>query len=375
MRNQTRSPHPGKAVSAELRGSLTLHRVTDPASPIQVPTLDAFRAARRALGDRVRTTPSWRSDFGRNLHASGISNNAPPQVILKLELFQHAGSFKPRGAFMVLDELDADARARGVTAVSAGNHAMAVAYAAKECGCSAIVAMPRTADLARIEACRAMGTEVRLTETVHEAFELASRIEQEEGRHFVHPFEGPRTALGTGTLMTEWADQLADQGVPELDVVVVPIGGGGLAAGVAAAARALWPRSEIIGVEPIGAASMTASLKSGSPQSIERVDTIADSLGAPYALPYSFELCQRFLDRVVTVDDDALCRALAVLFRDAKLAVEPAGAASTAALLGPLRDQVAGKTVGLIVCGANTNAASFAANLQRGMASLVDTRA
>ena len=282
-------------------------------------------------------------------------------ALLKLELFQRAGSFKPRGALTVMRTLDADALARGVTAASAGNHAMAVGYAAQVLGTTAKVAMPRNANPGRIEGCRRYGAEVVLVDDIGSVFAESMRIAKEEGRTFVHPFEGPQTALGTATLGLE----LLDQAGLDLDAVIVPIGGGGLCAGVAAAVKLAAPRCLVFGVEPIGADSMHRSFAAGSVQSIPKVRTIADSLGAPYALPYSFELCRRYVDELVMIDDDQLREAMRLLFRHAKLAVEPAGAASTAALLGPLRERLAGKRVAAIVCGSNIDERSFATLLEQ----------
>jgi threonine dehydratase len=315
------------------------------------PTLAEIRAARQRLGDLVVETPIWRWR-GREItdHLDGDT-----QVVLKLELFQHTGTFKPRGALTVMMALDAATLARGVTAVSAGNHAIAVGYAARVLGTTAKVVMPRTANPARVAACRWWGAEVDLVDDVHRAFERVREIEAAEGRTFVHPFEGPRTALGTATLGLELATQ-----APDLDAVIVPIGGGGLCAGVATAIKLALPRCQIFGVEPEGADSMHRSLAAGKPQSIEAVRTIADSLGAPHAAPYSFELCRRALDDLVLVSDEELRRAMGLLFRGVKLAVEPAGAAATAALLGPLRERLRGRRVGAIVCGTNIDPATFA---------------
>jgi threonine dehydratase len=277
------------------------------------------------------------------------------RVVLKEELFQRTGTFKPRGALAVMLDLSADALRRGVTAVSAGNHAIAVAYAAEVTGSTAKVVMPRTASPFRVAKCRELGAEVELVDDVHVAFDRVKQIETEEGRTFVHPFEGPRTALGTATLGLELVEQ-----VPDLEAVVVPIGGGGLCAGVAAAVKLARPECKVYGVEPEGADSMRRSFEAGSPQSIEAVRTIADSLGAPHAAPYSFELCRRYVDDLALVDDDQLRAAMGLLFRSAKLAVEPAGAAATAALCGPLRERLQGKRVAVIVCGANIDAQTFA---------------
>jgi threonine dehydratase len=250
-----------------------------------------------------------------------------------------------------------------VTAVSAGNHAMAVAYAAGVLGTTAKVVMPRSANPFRVGRCRELGAEVDLVDDVHAAFSRVKQIEAEEGRTFVHPFEGPLTALGTATLGLELVEQ-----VPDLEAVIVPIGGGGLCAGVAAAVKQARPACLVFGVEPEGADSMRRSLDAGSPQAIDRVRTIADSLGAPHAAPYSFELCRRYVDDVVLVDDDALRSAMLLMFSSAKLAVEPAGAAAAAALLGPLRERLAGRRVALVVCGANIDAGTFSRHLADAMA-------
>ena len=323
-------------------------------------TIAAIAEARAAIAPWIVETPlwAWRSP---TLHERSGRDR---QVWLKLELLQRAGSFKPRGALTVMRTLDADALARGVTAISAGNHAMAVGYAAQVLETSAKVVMPENANPGRIAGCRQFGTEVVLVSDVHEGFREVERIASEEGRTFVHPFDGPLTALGTATLGLELVEQARAAGT-ELDAVLVPIGGGGLCAGVAAAVKLAAPNCRVIGVEPIGADSMHRSIAAGEPASIERVRTIADSLGAPYALPYSFELCRRHVDELVHVDDDQLRAAMRLLFTDAKLAVEPAGAATTAALLGPLRERLADSDaqVAAIVCGSNIDLPTFHAFL------------
>ena len=281
----------------------------------------------------------------------------PPgtRVNLKLELFQRSGTFKARGALLNAMALSDGARSRGVTAVSAGNHAIAVAFAARTVGTTAKVVMPKTANPARVALCRAYGAEVVLTDDVYAAFAEVERIQHDEGRGFIHPFEGETTVLGTATVGYELCNQ-----APDLDAVIVPIGGGGLIAGIASAVKQMQPNCQVFGVEPEGADSMSRSFRSGSPQKLERVDTIADSLGAPYALPYSFGVARSHVDEIVTIPDEAMRRAMGLLFADMKLAVEPAGAAATAALCGPLRERLAGKRVGVIVCGTNIDLATFA---------------
>ena len=322
---------------------------------MEYPDIEQIRGARRRLGDLVRETPVWR---WQAIDLAAILG-AETEVFLKLELFQHTGSFKPRGALTVMLDLDAAARRQGVTAVSAGNHAIAVAFSAQLLGTTAKVVMPKTANPFRVARCRAYGAEVELVDDVQQAFARVQQIQAEDGRIFVHPFEGPLTALGTATVGLEFATQ-----APDLDAVIIPIGGGGLCAGMACAFKQLQPACQVIGVEPVGADTMHRSFQAGSPQAIDRVRTIADSLGAPYALPYSFAMCRTFVDELVLIDDPAMQRAMGLLYNSMKLAVEPAGAAATAALCGPLRDLLRGKRVGVIVCGANIDLGTFASQTE-----------
>ena len=313
--------------------------------------LDRIREARTRLGDAVLTTPVHELAGG----APGAGPTPGGRAVLKLELFQVTGSFKPRGALLNVLALTAAERARGVCAVSGGNHAIATAYAARRTGTRARIVMLASASPLRAAQCRAWGAEIEFAGTIHVAIERAEVLCRDEGLSMVHPFEGLTTALGTATLGLEFLEQ-----VPDLEAVVVPVGGGGLAAGVAAAVKQIRPQCAVYGVEPVGADTLRRSLDAGRPVGIDQVRTIADSLGAPYALPVSFGLCRRYLDDVVLVEDSALRAAMRHLLEDAKLAVEPAGAASTAAWLGPLRERLAGRKAGLIVCGSNIDAASFA---------------
>jgi len=313
-------------------------------------TAPEISAAQARLAPHLERTPIAEL---RSAHLEAALG-ADTRVIMKLELFQRTGSFKPRGALTNLFALAPAALARGITAVSAGNHAIAAAFAARVAGVSAKVVMIETANPLRVARSREFGAEVLLAGNAHQAFAKADEIIKAEGRSMIHPFEGRNTALGTATLGAEFLQQC-----PDLDAVIVPIGGGGLCAGVAAAVKLLRPQCKVYGVEPVGADSMHRSFAAGCPQSIERVATIADSLGAPYSLPITFELCRRHVDELVLVDDEQLREAMRVLMEDAKLAVEPAGAAATAALLGPLSARVRGRKVGIIVCGANIDHQSF----------------
>lgn len=315
------------------------------------PNIAEIEAARAQISKYIVKTPVWQwqtTELKRFLHPD-------TSVFVKLELFQRTGTFKPRGALINVLNLDAQALSRGITAVSAGNHAIAVAFASSLLNTTAKVVMPSTANPNRIQKCRSYGAEVILVDDVSLAFAEVERIEREEGRVFVHPFEGKSTITGTATVGLELCEQL-----PEMDAVIIPIGGGGLCAGIAAAVKQLQPNCLVFGVEPIGADTMYRSLREGSPQTLDKVNTIADSLGAPYAAPYSMGICQQFVDEVVLVSDQQIKEAMGLIFQSLKLGVEPAGAASTAALCGPLAEKVAGKRVGIIACGANTDIASFA---------------
>ncbi len=322
---------------------------------VEAPTIEAIRANRLRLGDLVVTTPIRLLVDDALASAVGTST----RVWLKEELFQRTGSFKPRGALSVMLDLDAAALSRGVTGVSAGNHAISLGYSARMLGTTATVVMPKNANPFRVRVCRELGAEVVLVDNVHDAFDRVREIEAEEGRTFVHPYEGPKTALGTASIGMELIDQVGAAG-DVLDAVIVAAGGGGLTGGVACAVKQMSPSTAVYVVEPEGADSLSRSLRAGSPQSIDVVRTIADSLGAPRCEPYSFSLNQQFVDEVVLVDDEQIRDAMRLLFRAAKLAVEPAGAAALAALMYPLRVRLDGQTVGVVVCGANIDPVTFA---------------
>jgi threonine dehydratase len=314
------------------------------------PSIEAIVALSEKLQSQIVRTPVIRCAALEELAGDGT------KILGKLEFLQHTGTFKARGALAVVSSLGAEQRAAGVTAVSAGNHAIATAFAAHAVGTSAKIVMISTANPARVAACRRYGAELVLVDDIHKAFDEAESIQRDEGRYFVHPFEGQEIATGTGTVGLEICEQCDD-----FDAVVVPVGGGGLIGGVSNAIKQLRPGSEIIGVEPVGADSMHRSFAAGAPRSIEKVATIADSLGAPFAMPYSYALCRQNVDRLTLVDDPQLRSAMALLYEKMKLAIEPACAASTAALFGPLRESLRGKTVLLVFCGSNIDWRTFAA--------------
>ena len=336
---------------------MTEQALTDAAAA--APGLAEIEAAAETLKGRIVETPVVA------LTSDVLSPHLPEgaEVFGKLELFQHAGSFKARGALLNLLDFSDEERRRGATAVSAGNHALAVSWAAAQRKVPAKVVMMKAADPVRVAGCRALGAEVVQCEDVHAAFDEADRIVEEEGRRFVHPFESPITILGTATCGRECALQ-----IPDLDVMVVPVGGGGLIAGMARAFKLLQPDCRVIGVEPTGADSLTRSFAAGSPQALERVDTIADSLGAPMALPYSFAVARAHVDALVRIEDAAMLRTMALVYDALKIALEPAGAAATAAVMGPLREACAGKRVGVIFCGSTIGEARCADLIAKGRA-------
>jgi threonine dehydratase len=314
------------------------------------PTLAQMRDARMALGSLIVETPAHHWRDLRLTERLGDDT----EVFVKLELLQITGTFKPRGALNVMLNLSKRQLSMGVTAVSAGNHAIAVAYGAKALGTSAKIVMPKNANPLRMQLSRDLGAEIVLADDPHDAFSQVDKIKQDEGRTFVHPFEGPLTVQGTGTAGLEFTQQ-----VPKLDAMILPIGGGGLCAGFAAALKQTWPEIKIYGVEPFGANAMYQSFQQGKAVTLEKIDTIADSLAPPKAEPYTYSICRRYVDEILLIDDDQLKSAMKHLFYELKLAVEPAGAATTAGLLGPLRERLKGKKVGIIVCGANISIDNF----------------
>jgi len=208
--------------------------------------------------------------------------------------------------------------------------------------------MPRTADPFRRTQCEAYGAELVFGDTIADLIQIVEQIQASEGRHLVHPFEGVHIIEGTATVGVELCED-----VPDLDVVIVPIGGGGLMAGVASAVKQMQPGCLVIGVEPAGANGMEQSLAAGAPVKSVLVDTIADSLGAPMHAPLSFSIIRDLVDRVVVVSDDQMRAGMRQMYSDMKLAVEPACAAALAALQGPLADELKGKRVALVACGSN----------------------
>lgn len=267
---------------------------------------------------------------------------------IKMELFQQAGSFKARGAYLGLQALTQEARRKGVVTASAGNHALAVSWAARKMGVSARIAMPKATDPVRVKGCREMGAEVVLCEDIKRAFDVMEQSMAEDGLSKIHPYDGQHMTLGAATCGKEFIEAH-----PDLEVIIVPVGGGGLIGGVAAAAKLAKPDIEVIGIEPVGADAMYQSLKLGHPMRLDGAKSIADSLAAPITLPYSFDVVKTYVDYIVHIEEDALRSAMSIYHDVLGLTVEPACASGLAGLLGPLRNVTAGKNVGLIACGSN----------------------
>ena len=318
--------------------------------------LEDIRATARRIQPYVSRTPifCWQDRWANDQIDDG-------ELHLKLEFLQKTGSFKARGAIHNILTRPAAERDKGVTAASAGNHAIAVAYAGQALGVSAKVVMHRGANPARVAKCRAFGAEVVLVDDMSLSFPTMEEIASQENRSIIHPFEGIRTMQGTATVGLEIAESVA-----ALDAVIVAVGGGGLISGVGTAIKAVQPSVRVIGVEPVGAAGMSQSLELGRPLEKVSVDTIADSMGAPLHCPESFAVCQKVVDEIVLVDDDALCQSMAVAFDGLKFTLEAAGAAVLAALAGPLKDQLTGQQVAAILCGSNIDETSWLNLVERG---------
>ena len=314
--------------------------------------LSAIRAARDRIAGRVHVTPT--------LSATRLGDRAGVRLVLKCENLQKTGSFKVRGALTKISTLSADDRARGVVTFSAGNHAQAVAWAGRAAGIHAVVVMPERASLAKVEASRGYGAEVVLYGASGlEALDRAHALERERGLVFVHPFDDEVVCSGAGTAGLELMEQ-----VPDLDAVVVPIGGGGLISGIAVAVKEISPKTRVYGVEPTGAPAMRRSLDAGHAVQLDSVSTIADGLAAPMAGEVNYEIVRRYVDDVVLIDDETIADGIRELLVTAKLLAEGGGAAATAAVLSGAIPFPKGARVATIISGGNIDVTKLAALLR-----------
>ena len=296
-------------------------------------------AARRLAGVSV-STPL--------LPADALSDATGAQVRLKCENLQRAGSFKIRGAHNFVSQLSADQVSSGLITYSSGNHAQAVALAGKLRGVQVVVVMPTTAPKVKRDGVERLGAEIEYEGTTSvERMARAEEIAEQRGLVIVPPFDHRHIIAGQGTVGLEIAREW-----PDVDLVLAPIGGGGLASGIAAAVKRLLPSAQIIGVEPKGAASMRKALDEGHPAILDDIDTIADGLAPVIAGELTYEHARELMEDVVTVDDDAIREATSWLVSRGKLVVEYSGAATTAALLSKAVD-VEGRAVAVVVSGGN----------------------
>lgn len=297
--------------------------------------------ARRLIASRIHRTPLVSS---RTLGEVAGGTEA----WLKVEAFQRTGSFKPRGALNKVLHLSDEEKARGLVAASAGNHAQAVAYAATSEGVHCTVVMPETAPRSKVEASQRYGAEVVLVPSFAEAFRKADELRESEGYVFVHPYDDPYVIAGQGTCGIEVLEDL-----PDLDALVVCVGGGGLVVGMATAIKAIRPDVRIIGVEPEGAAGLHSALRAGHVVQLDRIRTIADGLATPNTGNIVLEHARSLLDDVVLVSDEEIVHAMLFLLERAKIMAEPAGAAAVAALLAHKVDLPPGTKVVATVSGGN----------------------
>lgn len=275
------------------------------------------------------------------------------RLLIKAELLQKTGSFKPRGVLTRLAALTAEEQERGVIGISAGNHAQALAYGAAQAGVPCTVVMPATAVASKIAATRAYGARVVLHgETSIQAFAEYERLVQAEGQVPVHPFNDPQVIAGQGTVGLEILEE-----APDIDAVIVPVGGGGLLAGMAVAIRALQPGVRIVGVEPEGAPGLSRALAAGQVVPLTSVQTIADGLSAPFAGNLTLDIAQRLVDDVVLVSDQEIARALRLVLERTKFLAEAAAVAGVAALLARRCGVPEGARVLTVLSGGNIDRA------------------
>jgi threonine dehydratase len=315
-------------------------------------TLDDVHRARETIAGRLHRTPTLTSATASRLTGA--------EVWLKAELFQRTGSFKPRGVLNKLASLNVEEKSRGVIGISAGNHAQALAYGAAQEQVDALVVMWRGASEQKIAATREYGAQVDLAAAgPGEAFARLEQLIEKTGRTLVHPFDDPVVQAGQGTVGLELVED-----VPEVDVVVVPIGGGGLISGVATAAKGMRPETRVVGVEPETSNAMRAALDAGERVELTPV-SVADGLNAPHAGSNALAVVQQHVDDVVLVSEAEIEDAFRFLYARAKLACEPAGAASTAALLAGKVPFERGERVALVVSGGNVATETASAILAR----------
>ncbi len=315
--------------------------------------LDDFYKARYELGKVIRQTEV--------VHAPMV--NPECEVYLKLECLQRTGSFKVRGACYKISQLSDDEKAHGVIACSAGNHAQGVALGATAHGIKSLICLPEGAPISKVEATKGYGADVCLVPGVYDdAYNKALSLKEEKGYTFVHPFDDKNVIAGQGTIGLELIDQ-----IPDLDAVVVPVGGGGLISGVAFALKTLNPKIKVYGVQAAGAASMVSSIHDGHRLKLPEVSTIADGICVKEPGELTFDVCSHYVDEMVTVSEDEICAAILQLLEKEKVVAEGAGATGVAAVMFN-KVPVKGKKVVCVVSGGNIDVTILNRVVKRGLA-------
>ena len=315
-------------------------------------TLDKIYSARFALNSVLRHTDLIKTSLREDC-----------EVYLKPECLQVTGSFKVRGAYYKISQLSEEEKARGVIACSAGNHAQGVALAAQKNGIRANICIPDGAPISKVEATKSYGAQVTLVKGVYDdAYRKAVELQQESGATFIHPFNDENVIAGQGTIGLEILDELADA-----DVVVVPVGGGGLISGVAFAVKSLNPRCKVYGVQSAGAPSMVKSLQEHKIQKLDSVSTIADGIMVKEPGDLTYDLCSRYVDDVVTVKEGEIASAILTILEKQKLVAEGAGAVGIAAAMYGKVD-VKGKKVCALLSGGNVDVTMLERIITRGLA-------
>ncbi len=315
-------------------------------------TLDKIYHASYVLKNVIRQTDM--------IHAPKICPNA--NVYLKTENLQITGSFKVRGAYYKISQLSDEEKAKGVVACSAGNHAQGVALAAQKNGIKATICLPDGAPISKVEATRSYGAEICLVPGVYDdAYQKALSLRDELGYTMIHPFDDEYVIAGQGSIGLEIIDQL-----PDLDAVVVPVGGGGLISGVAFALKHLNPNIKVYGVQASGAPSMVQSLEQDEIVCLDKVGTIADGIKVKEPGVNTFELCRQYVDQIVTVTDDEVSSAILALIEQHKLIAEGAGAVAVAAVMFD-KLPIQGKNVVCLVSGGNIDVTILSRVIKRGL--------
>ncbi len=321
-----------------------------------VVTAEDVTAAAERIRGAVQRTPCHRS--------AALSDLCGCDVYAKLEYLQPTGSFKERGARNTLVQLSDEARSRGVIAASAGNHAQALAWHGRDLGIAVTVVMPKWAPLVKVANCRRLGANVILHgDTFDNARQHAVALCDQRKMTYVHGFNDPGVIAGAGTVAVELLED-----VPDVDAVLIPVGGGGLIAGMATYLKAKRPQCRVIAVESDSAQTLSAALNAGEPVQVETQPTIADGLAIPKLGDNCFEPCRRFVDDVIVVDEAQTAKAVLQLLEREKAVVEGAGAVSLAALTGAMRQELAGKKVVLVLCGGNIDVQVLGRVIERGLA-------